>query len=71
MTLTYPRPEVTRAAEHDAVALAAQLINHKSTAQIRLAVAGLLLENQRLTLEVNEHRAARGYAPLAVHTERG
>jgi hypothetical protein len=69
--ITYTRPDPTTETKQQALAFAVQLINHKSTAQIRLAVAGLLIENQRLTAECNDHRAARGIEPLPTHTERG
>jgi hypothetical protein len=57
--------------QRQAAQYAARLVGHKSTAQIRAAVAALLCENMRLTLEVNDHRAARGFAPLPTHTEAG
>lgn len=60
----YPRPEVNVEHQLKAVALASQLTSNRSTAQLRKAVAGLLCENMRLALEVNEHRAARGFEPL-------
>lgn len=66
----YPRPVVSDQTQREAAQLAARLVNHKNTADIRTAVAGLLCENQRLTLEVNEHRAARGFDPLPTVEQR-
>jgi hypothetical protein len=67
--LTYERPELTKEHQADAGKLAVQLTGNKSTMQIRAAVASVLLENQLLTLEVNEHRAARGLEPTPTHHE--
>lgn len=64
MPITYTRPELTREHQADAGKLAVQLTANKSTMQLRAAVAMVLLENQRLLLEANEHRAARGLDPL-------
>jgi hypothetical protein len=64
---TYTRPELTKDDQAKAGQLAVSLTGNKSTLQIRAAVAMVLLENQKLTREVNEHRAARGLEPLATH----
>jgi hypothetical protein len=60
----YTRPIVPVDVQLDAAQLAARLINGKSTADIRTAIAGMLCENYRLTLEVNEHRKSLGFEPL-------
>lgn len=49
-----------------AIGLAVKCTHGLATADIRKAIAGLLIENMRLSLEINEHRRARGYKPLAV-----
>lgn len=64
MAQLYERPALSEAAQQHAAQLAWQLTIHKSAADIRKVIAGLLCENQRLTQEVNEHRAARGYELL-------
>lgn len=65
--VVYQRPELTKEDQAKAGQLAVSLTGNKSTMQIRSAVAALILENHRLLLEANEHRAARGLAPLATH----
>lgn len=60
----YDRPEITPAHQAEASRLAVQLTNGKSMKDVRLALVGLLCENQRLTLECNDHRAARGLEAL-------
>ncbi len=62
--LQYPRPVLTEEQQRAMAHLAVDLTAHKNTADIRKAVAALLCENMRLTLEVNQHRAARGMFAL-------
>ena len=62
--ITYQRPELTKEDQVKAGQLAVSLTGNKSTLQIRAAMARLIMENQRLTVESNEHRAARGIEPL-------
>lgn len=62
--LTYQRPEVTEASKQAAAHLALDLTANKSTPDIRKALAAFALENERLIREVNDHRQARGLAPL-------
>jgi len=67
----YERPELTDAHQAEAAQLALRFTNGASMKEIRLRVVALLCENQRLTLEVNDHRAARGFDPLPVFETNG
>lgn len=64
--LEYKRPELT---EKDAIEAGkiARKISAKPRLELWTVVTLLLLENHRLTVEVNEHRAVRGFAPLKEH----
>ena len=41
---------------------------HESTSKMLNVIAALMVENARLVAEVNEHRAARGFEALEVHS---
>jgi ribosomal protein L31E len=65
--MDYNRPEAT---EEDIKAVAtygAKATNGKSVREIRNFILLILIENVRLTKEVNDHRAARGIAPLPTY----
>ncbi len=62
----YDRPPVTQAEQREAMQLAVKHTHGLGTADIRRAIAVLVLENMRLARECNEHRAARGYKPIVV-----
>jgi hypothetical protein len=63
-SIPYTRPELT-ADEKRMLALTAHQINMLHDMRKRLAYIGALVaENARLTKEVNEHRAARGFELL-------
>jgi hypothetical protein len=62
--MPYPRPELS-AEEQSDLAMVAHQINMLHDARKRLAyIAALVAENARLSREINQHRAARGFAPL-------
>ena len=60
----YIRPELTPEEYKLAEALAEKMIRKFGLSSILKMLAIMLIENVRLTKEVNEHRAARGIAPL-------
>lgn len=68
----YHRPQVSQ----NDVSKIAQMVRratntHRNSAEeIRSAFFLVCIENARLLAEVNEHRAARGLAPLPVHEPR-
>jgi hypothetical protein len=62
----YTRPELT-AEDHDkAEAYARATFRKYGIGKVVIMVAALCLENVALVKEINEHRAARGIAPLEV-----
>jgi hypothetical protein len=67
MAADYPRPVLTKE-EKEKYASAAKKINAIKDQYLRLIyVAKMIEENVRLLKEVNEHRAARGLAPLPTY----
>jgi len=60
----YTRPELTADEKNKAQADANTLFRKYGIKGVILALAGLCFENRRLVKEINEHRAARGIAPL-------
>lgn len=67
----YERPALSAEQQAEAAALALKLTNGKSMKEIRLALAALICENNSLTLEANEHRAARGLERLSTYQSNG
>jgi len=69
MTITpqpYDRPEVDEETRKQAAAFALRLVRSRDNTKQIAVLTQLLWENARLVLEVNEHRAARGFEPLRV-----
>lgn len=63
MTPYTPRP-LTDDEKADAIRATARITTNRSTAQIRVSVLALCMENIKLAAEINEHRAACGFDPL-------
>jgi hypothetical protein len=61
--LDYRRPEMTRADGERANVLAVTL-TRKSSRELRVGIALLILENMQLVKEINEHRAKLGFKEL-------
>lgn len=61
-----PRP-LSAEENADAIRAAARITTNRSTAQIRMAVLALCAANIQLAAEINEHREARGFAPLPTY----
>lgn len=66
MTTPYTRPELTDDDRKKAEADAQALIKKYGFANLPKMLAALCIENVRLVKEIQEHRAARGIAPLEV-----
>lgn len=64
MTTPYTRPELDEKELDQAQADARALIRKYGMNNAIKIIALLAVENSRLTKEVNEHRAARGFEPL-------
>ena len=60
----YTRPELTAEEKTKAKHDAETTFRKYGLKGITLALVGLCFENRRLVKEINEHRAARGIAPL-------
>jgi hypothetical protein len=65
--MDYTRPELTAEEKHKAKELAQQTIRKFGFSGMLVAVTGLLIENMKLTKEIQDHRAARGISPLEVY----
>ena len=67
MRIIYNRPDLTDQQKQQ-LALTAHQINMMHDLRKRLAyLIAMVVENARLTAEVNEHRAARGIDPLPTY----
>lgn len=64
MTQEYKRPELTEEDKRKAEADAMTLIRKYGMGNLPKMLAALAVENVRLVKEIQEHRAARGIAPL-------
>jgi len=60
----YPRPELTEGELIQARMDAMKLVRKYSIQNLPEICKMLIIENIRLTKEIQEHRAARGFAPL-------
>lgn len=60
----YTRPELTEEDQKNAAQDYQRLIKKFGYGNLPLMMKALCLENMRLVKECNEHRAARGIAPL-------
>lgn len=65
-TMTYQSPELTDEDRKKAEADARALIKKYGFNNLPKMLAALCVENVRLVKEIQEHRAARGIAPLEV-----
>lgn len=63
-TTDYQRPELTAEDRDKAESYARAAFRKYGIGRVVVMVAALCLENVALLKEVNEHRAARGIAPL-------
>lgn len=61
----YTRPELTDEDRTQAEQYASKVFRRYGIGKVAVMIAALCLENIRLLKEVNEHRAARGIAPLS------
>lgn len=66
----YKRPEIDEATQEAIARAVNRQINGKPFREVRKAFMAVCIENARLLAEVNEHRAARGLAPLPVYEPR-
>lgn len=64
--MEYPRPEPTEKEKVHFARLIHAILRSPRKTQIEI-IAQLMLENNSLVKEVNDHRAARGYDPLPVY----
>ena len=62
----YIRPELTKAEMQAAQNDAGKLFRKYGLRNVGNMILMLCIENMRLVKEINEHRAARGIAPLEV-----
>jgi len=65
--MDYTRPELTETELIQARMDAQKLIRKAGMKNLPVMFGNLCVENIRLVKEINEHRAARGIAPLEVH----
>ena len=63
---TYQRQELTTEEKERLSKYISKFVFHKSRREIIFAMAALCAENAKLTKEVNDHRAARGFELLPV-----
>ena len=63
----YTRPALTDKQLAEAAAIVKRLMWSTTPAQRNHFVMALATENMRLLAECNEHRAARGFAPLPAY----
>lgn len=64
---TYDRLEPTPEDVNKFATTARRIVSQKTLIQVAAIMLELMKENARLTAEVNDHRAARGFELLPVH----
>lgn len=65
--LQYARQEPSAQDVEKAKGWALRIVSQKTHVQIAGIIVELMKENMRLTAEVNDHRASRGFEPLPTH----
>ena len=65
--MNYTRPELTPEEQHQCNLDAKALIRKYGMGKVFVIIGALVIENVRLTKEINEHRAARGIEPLPTY----
>ena len=65
--MDYTRPELTPEEKHQCNIDAKELIRKYGMGKVFVIIDALVIENVRLTKEINEHRAARGIDPLKTY----
>lgn len=64
---TYQRPEVPQETQDNYAAYAFKIVHTKKSGPLMIVISGLMIENDRLTTEVNQLRARLGIEQLPTY----